>query len=59
MQACDTLFIETFVLAQQVFGRHAADVSVFLDLLTIMFSTGHVRMYSMETILQQVGLDCT
>ncbi|RUS71456.1 hypothetical protein EGW08_020787, partial [Elysia chlorotica] len=46
-------FVCKFSVSKQVFGRHATDVSVFFNLLTIMYSSGHVRMYSMETILQQ------
>ncbi|GFO35972.1 Ddb1 and cul4-associated factor 17 [Plakobranchus ocellatus] len=38
---------------QEVFGSHAVDVSVFLDLLTVMYSSAHVRMYSMEWIIQE------
>ncbi|GFR62412.1 DDB1- and CUL4-associated factor 17-like [Elysia marginata] len=46
-------FVCKFSVSRQVFGRHVLDVSVFLDLLTVMHSSGHVRMYSMETILKQ------
>ncbi|KAK3743453.1 hypothetical protein RRG08_011297, partial [Elysia crispata] len=49
-------FVCKFSVNKQVFGRHATDASVFLNLLTIMYSSGHVRMYSMETILQQYKL---
>ncbi|XP_035825989.1 DDB1- and CUL4-associated factor 17 isoform X2 [Aplysia californica] len=46
-------FVCKMSVTRQVFGKDTVDAAIFLNLLMVMHSMSHVRMYSLETIMKQ------
>ena len=46
-----------FVLRKGVFGVSVTDASIHQNLLVVMHSDGQIKAYSLEYILEKVGLD--